>query len=246
MSDESQLRRRTLKSFAILIFGLIFAFAGFKFLQSREQVDGLPRPFRAMLNLNEGIWHGLLKPQRRDRPKGKVAKGTPARENGDIGLESEIDLSKWRLQVVAPIEGKPAEILSLTLDDIKKLPRTEIMNQFKCIEGWSEVMSFAGVKFSDFLAAYKIDPKYAYIGLETPDQEYYVSVDMKSMLSPETILAYEQNGEPLSLGHGAPLRLAIPNKYGVKNLKRIGRLEFSDTRPRDYWTEQGYDWFAGL
>ena len=41
-------------------------------------------------------------------------------------------------------------------------------------------------------------------------------------------------------------RLVIPVKYGIKNLKRIGKIFFSDKRPRDYWAEQGYDWFAGL
>jgi DMSO/TMAO reductase YedYZ molybdopterin-dependent catalytic subunit len=246
MSDGLNLKRRTWISFTVLIFGLVAAYGLFKFSQTREQVDGLPKPYRAALNLNESIWRGWLNPLKRDRPKGKVAKGQPARVNGDIGLESPIDLATWRLTVIAPIAGEPGEILSLSIEDIKKLPRTEIVNQFKCIEGWSETMSFAGVKVSDFLAAYKIDSKFEYIGLETPDQEYYVSVDMKSALSPETLLAYEQNGEPLSLEHGAPLRLVIPNKYGVKSLKRIGRMEFSDTRPRDYWTEQGYDWYAGL
>ena len=69
---------------------------------------------------------------------------------------------------------------------------------------------------------------------------------MKSALNPQTLLAYEQNGEPLTVAHGAPLRLYIPNKYGVKSLKRIGTITFSDTRPRDYWHEDGYDWFIGL
>ncbi len=50
----------------------------------------------------------------------------------------------------------------------------------------------------------------------------------------------------LATDHGAPLRLLIPTKYGIKNLKRVGTIYFTDERPRDYWAEQGYDWFAGL
>ena len=96
------------------------------------------------------------------------------------------------------------------------------------------------------------DPKnrpedlFPYVGLETPDGEYYVSVDMESMLHPQTLLADRMNGEPLRPDHGAPLRLIIPVKYGIKSLKRIGTLFFSETRPPDYWAEQGYDWFSGL
>lgn len=52
------------------------------------------------------------------------------------------------------------------------------------------------------------------------------------------------NDQPLTLEHGAPLRLAIPTKYGVKNIKRIGHITVAD-RASDYWEEQGYDWYSG-
>jgi DMSO/TMAO reductase YedYZ molybdopterin-dependent catalytic subunit len=65
-------------------------------------------------------------------------------------------------------------------------------------------------------------------------------------MHPQTLLAWEHNGKPLELNHGAPLRLAIPVKYGIKNIKRIGSIQYTNTRPGDYWYEEGYDWFAGL
>jgi DMSO/TMAO reductase YedYZ molybdopterin-dependent catalytic subunit len=68
---------------------------------------------------------------------------------------------------------------------------------------------------------------------------------MPSALHPQTILAYEMNGRPLAADHGAPLRLIIPLKYGIKHLKRIGVLYFSDSPPPDYWAERGYDYYAG-
>ena len=85
-----------------------------------------------------------------------------------------------------------------------------------------------------------------YISLETPDGDYYVGLDMASALHPQTLLCYEMNGQPLTSGHGAPLRLVVPVKYGIKNLKCIGKIDFSDSRPRDYWAERGYDWYAGF
>jgi DMSO/TMAO reductase YedYZ molybdopterin-dependent catalytic subunit len=80
----------------------------------------------------------------------------------------------------------------------------------------------------------------------TPDEKYYVGLDMPSAVHPQTILAYEMNGKPVPVNHGAPLRLIIPVKYGIKNLKRIGSIAFSDTRPPDYWAENGYDYYSGL
>jgi DMSO/TMAO reductase YedYZ molybdopterin-dependent catalytic subunit len=68
---------------------------------------------------------------------------------------------------------------------------------------------------------------------------------MPSALHPQTLLAYEMNGQPLSPDHGAPLRLVIPVKYGIKHIKRIGTVVFTDRRPADFWANRGYDWHAG-
>ena len=85
-----------------------------------------------------------------------------------------------------------------------------------------------------------------YLGLATPDEEYYVGIDMPSALHPQTILCYELNGKPLPMNQGFPLRLIIPVKYGVKSLKRIGTMYFGNERPPDYWAERGYDYYSGL
>lgn len=65
-------------------------------------------------------------------------------------------------------------------------------------------------------------------------------------MHPQTLLAYEHNGKALTGEHGAPLRLVIPVKYGIKNIKRIGSIQYTNEKPGDYWAEEGYDWFAGL
>ncbi len=84
-----------------------------------------------------------------------------------------------------------------------------------------------------------------FVGIETPDRAYYVGLDIESALHPQTLLAYEMNGAPLAALHGAPLRLAIPVKYGIKNIKRIGTIRYTNVRPADFWAERGYDWYAG-
>lgn len=82
--------------------------------------------------------------------------------------------------------------------------------------------------------------------MATPSGEYFVGLDMKSAMHPQTLLAYEKDGKPLDDDHGAPLRLVIPVKYGIKNIKRIGLIQYTDKKPSDYWANDGYDWFAGL
>ena len=68
----------------------------------------------------------------------------------------------------------------------------------------------------------------------------------ETLQNPQTLLAYQMNDELLNGKHGQPLRLIIPVKYGIKNLKRIGTIIFSNSRLRDYWAELGYDYFSGL
>jgi DMSO/TMAO reductase YedYZ molybdopterin-dependent catalytic subunit len=137
--------------------------------------------------------------------------------------------------------------LLLMLDHIRALPHVEMVTQLKCIEGWSEIVHWGGARLSDFIAAYHPDagslPKY--VGMDTPNGEYYVGLFREDALHPQTLLCYEMNGQPLSRDHGAPLRLVTPIKYGIKHLKQIGRISFTNEKPHDYWAENGYDWNAG-
>ena len=163
------------------------------------------------------------------------------RVNGAEGLPSDFDPRAWRLRVRGPDGSR-----TVTLDDIRRLPRVEMTTELKCIEGWSVIVNWAGARLSDFAAAYTAADPGRYVGIVTPDGGYYVALDMPSALHPQTLLCYEMNQRPLSIEHGAPLRLVTTVKYGIKSIKRIGTITFTDQRPPDFWFERGYDWFAGL
>ena len=149
--------------------------------------------------------------------------------------------------------------LLLTMEDVRNLPHIEMVTEFKCVEGWSEVVYWGGARMKDFLAAFPpktrsgrpfdantpLEDLPEYVGFETPDGEYYVGVESEVAMHPQTLLAYELNGAPLSMDHGAPLRLVTPLKYGIKQLKQIGRITYTDARPHDYWHERGYDYYVG-
>jgi len=140
--------------------------------------------------------------------------------------------------------------LLLTMADLMKLPKVEFVTEFKCIEGWSSVTQWGGVRLRDLMEMYppeKVngrDPRYVY--METPDGNYYGGYDMSAARHPQSLLVTEIGGQLLGQDHGAPLRLYMPIKYGYKQLKRIGLIAYMDTKPDDYWTKLGYDWYAGI
>ena len=134
-------------------------------------------------------------------------------------------------------------------DFIPKLQRHELVLQFKCIEGWSQIVQWAGVRFADFMEMFPpalIDgkePRYVY--METPDGDYYVGYDLHNLRHPQALLVTQMMGALLTQNHGSPLRLYTPTKYGYKQIKRIGLIAYTNEKPDDYWTKLGYDWYAG-
>jgi len=120
--------------------------------------------------------------------------------------------------------------------------------EHKCIEGWAQITNWGGARFSDFMALYadQLSDDITDVYLETPDGEYYVSVDIATMRHTQTLLAYENLGQPINTLNGAPLRLATPLKYGIKQIKRVGQIHFRTEQGGDFWGERGYDWYAGL
>lgn len=233
-------------------------YGGIRYLASRGDDLGVAWPFRRGYDFNESVWKDAFRSESRAPTFDPSRVLRPARLNGDLGLGEDFDPATWTLSLLG-VAGQD-EPVALTLHDIRSLPRHEITTQLCCIEGWSMVVTWTGARFSDLVEKYppntrsgeEPDPKgkpedlTRYVGMATPDGEYYVGLDLPSAMHPQTLLCYEMNGAPLTLAHGAPLRLAIPTKYGIKNIKRIGTITFTDDRPKDYWGEVGYDWYSGL
>ena len=242
--SEKQLRKRTIISFSVFVIMIAFAITGWKWLHKQPEDNGTPKPIRKVLNYNEGFFSKLYSNNRLAKTYPVSAAEKIVRVNGSDGMSAGFDPSAWKLKVVRA----PGDTLLITLDEIKALPKTEIVFDFKCIEGWSQVTHWGGVKFSDFVKKYNLtaQAQMNYVGLVTPDKGYYVGNDMPAMMHPQTLLCYEMNDAPLPMNQGYPLRLIIPVKYGIKHLKRIGTLFFSNTRPPDFWYERGYDYYAGL
>ena len=237
-------RRRSRRSLLVGGAATVAGLLGWRWVQTQPTDDNIPKVLRNTHELNESIWSGLF---RDDHLANTFArdKASVLRVNGRQGLRSEIDLERWELRV----EDDDGSLLGThSLEELRSLDQHDMTIEHKCIEGWSQITNWGGPRFSDFAALYAnrgvTNRKYVY--MSTPDDEYYVSVDMDTMLHPQTLLVHEMLGEPLDLDHGAPLRMATTLKYGIKQIKRIGLIRFTDKRVGDYWGERGYDWYAGL
>ncbi len=251
---NGQLRRMTRRGFAWGGAAVLAGSSAWKRVGSRAEEGMLRSPLRRILEAEEKLGRAAFNPGRLSRQFPDSLARMP-RVNGRYGIDLKLDPARWRLVVQGPAGSK-----SFTIADVKALPRVEVTTELRCIEGWSEVVTWTGARLVDLASATGLarrsgrpgdphaDPSdlLPYVSLTTPNAGYYVGLDIASALHPQTLLCYEMNGEPLTRPHGAPLRLAIPVKYGIKSLKQIGTIQFTDSRPADYWATKGYDWYAGF
>jgi DMSO/TMAO reductase YedYZ molybdopterin-dependent catalytic subunit len=165
-----------------------------------------------------------------DFPKYKISRRFPLAPAG------------WTLAV----GGLVAHPLALSLADLIRLPRTRTRVRHHCVEGWTAVASWDGVRLSELARLAGADPAAGYVEFRSFDSGYWSSWDRDSALHPQTILAYGMNGAPLSVEHGAPLRLHSAVKLGYKMVKYLTEVRFLPARTGGYWEDQGYEWFAGV
>jgi DMSO/TMAO reductase YedYZ molybdopterin-dependent catalytic subunit len=128
------------------------------------------------------------------------------------------------------------------------------ITRFVCVEGWSAIAWWAGLKFDDLLRAYPPMSQAKWARVESavnldasgnPDP-YFVSIDLETARHPQTLLVTHHDGQPLTVEHGAPLRLLVPVKLGLKNVKAITKIVYSVEEPKDYWEQYGYSSYDGI
>jgi DMSO/TMAO reductase YedYZ molybdopterin-dependent catalytic subunit len=152
---------------------------------------------------------------------------------------------------VLEVSGRVGKSLRLTVDDLKKLPVTTMRVQHFCIEGWSAVAEWTGVRVSEIakLAGAKDTECVEFRSFDAPTVEargYWSSWDRESAMHRHTLLAFGMNGQMLTPRHGAPVRLFGAVKLGYKNVKYLTEVNFLDRRTGGYWEDKGYEWFGGV
>lgn len=170
--------------------------------------------------------------------------------------------ASWRLTV----DGMVAHPLSLSVAELRRLPSRTQITRHDCVEGWSAIGGWTGVPLALLLRAAGVRPGAKYVmfycadnldgepskgGEQSPGQ-YYESIGLADAMHPQTLIAYDMNGKPLDVPHGAPLRLRVERQLGYKMAKYIQHIQVvSDFRGISgghggYWEDRGYDWYAGI
>ena len=158
------------------------------------------------------------------------------------------------------IDGLVERPLSLSLDDLRGRPAQSQITKHDCVEGWTSIGEWTGVRLETLLDEAGLKPEARYIVFhcfdaldqtETGDR-YYESIDLIDARHPQTILAYAMNGQTLPVPHGAPLRLRVERQLGYKHAKYIRRIEAVESFDHigggkgGYWEDRGYEWYAGI
>jgi DMSO/TMAO reductase YedYZ molybdopterin-dependent catalytic subunit len=177
---------------------------------------------------------------------------TPLKNNYNGATPDPGYISGWTLTLEGLASG-----LSISLDIRKLMNRFLVHEQITrlvCVEGWSAIAWWVGLRFDDVLRAYppKSQAKWARVESSVnldasgnPDP-YFASIDLATARHPQTLLVTHFNGQPLTVEHGAPLRLLVPMKLGLKNVKAVTRIVYSAEEPKDYWAQYGYSFYDGI
>ena len=197
-----------------------------------------------------------------DLSKTFYANGTTDPDDDAYNQAVDEKFANWRLI----IDGMVAKPMSLSLAALRLLPSRTQITRHDCVEGWSAIGQWTGVPLGLLLRAAGVSPsaKYAIFycadnldgepskgGQQAPGQ-YYESIGFADAYHPQTILAYDMNGHPLDVPHGAPLRLRVERQLGYKQAKYIQRISLTDTLTGingghgGYWEDRGYEWYAGI
>ena len=181
--------------------------------------------------------------------------GTTAPDNPAYMALAEKGFADYRLEV----DGLVERPMSLSLAGIREFPSRTQITRHDCVEGWSAIGKWKGARLGALLEAAHIKPdaRYVVFFCADPMEEgggslYYESIDLEDAFHPQTILAYELNGEPLPIKNGAPLRLRLERQLGYKMAKYVMRIEILDDLSGiaggkgGYWEDQGYEWYAGI
>ena len=222
-------------------------------LQALRMAEGLTRRAQRLLIPRDALApeYDVSQISRDFRPNGSV---DPAA--ADYVALRDGGFADYRLV----IDGLVERPLSLSLEELRARPARTQITKHDCVEGWTSIGQWTGVRLETLLDEAGLKPEARYVVFHCFDAlsqsedgvRYYESIDLIDARHPQTILAYDMNGETLGVPHGAPLRLRVERQLGYKHAKYIRRIEAVESFAHigrgqgGFWEDEGYDWFAGI
>ena len=256
------LRYQSRRDFLVFGAGALAALAGAGFLLPQDTLSrmGMRRDMGSpakewflnkALRIDDDVAEALYSGTR-SVPTYTKSQITSLRNNYNGATPDPGYVSGWKLTLDGLASG-----LSISLDIRDLLTRFSMHDQITrlvCVEGWSAIAWWVGLRFDDLLRAYPPMSQAKWALVESlvnldasgnPDP-YFMSLDLATARHPQTLLATHFNGQPLIVDHGAPLRLLVPVKLGLKNVKAVTSITYVAQEPRDYWAERGYSRYDGI
>jgi len=186
-----------------------------------------------MTSENRNTKHGRLPPGQ--KPIKRLLRwGTD--HPGITRSNPKIDLKTYTLEISGEVE-KP---LKLSWDEVLKLPKTQSVSDFHCVEGWSVLnCKWEGVRLSDVIELVKPKETARYVTFECADG-YTTSLSLEELSGRDVLLGYGLGDKPLEEGTGYPLRLVVPNKYAYKSALWVTKIRFTAKKELGYWEKLGY------
>ena len=260
MRDNRQSRRGVLKAGLASLTGLVLA--GCDKLSGGSVTNAL---FVAAEDLTLSVQRAILGRNTLAREFTEADISPHFKPNGSTDPQDETyrkmaadGFKDWTLK----IDGLVDHPFEISLAELRALPSRTQITRHDCVEGWSCIGKWTGVPLSTVLdrAGVKDTAKYVVFHCaDTMDDgaidgptPFYGSIDLVDAHHPQTILAYDMNGEPLKVPYGAPIRLRVERQLGYKQTKYIMRIELVESYAQfgdgqgGYWEDNGYDWYAGI
>ena len=152
----------------------------------------------------------------------------------------EVDGKDYKLEVGGLIDNKAP----WTVEQLYALPQVSQITRHICVEGWSAIGKWSGVRFSEFLRRVGADTRAKYVWFRCAEG-YSTSIDMATALHPQTQMTFKFDDQILPRKYGFPMKVRMPTKLGFKNPKHVMELAVTDKYLGGYWEDQGYNWFSG-
>ena len=272
--SSQALKAQTRRDFLIYGAGVALAAFGFVWLlpdETRGRIGLKPivatarkeRLLSKVLTFDDDVAEALYSPNRLVPTYSLSDAARELRNNYDGQTPAPDYIPDWELTVAGLASGK---VEKFKAEDIGRMVvdaggRQDQVTRLVCVEGWSQIAGWGGLRFADFLQKYPPMAGAKWVRLDSSvnldssgnSDPYYVSIDLETARHPQVLLATHQNDKnqqmvPLTVEHGAPLRLLVPMKLGLKNIKAITEITYLAHEPKDYWSDEGrgYSRYDGL
>jgi DMSO/TMAO reductase YedYZ molybdopterin-dependent catalytic subunit len=157
----------------------------------------------------------------------------PVLHAGDV---PDVDLASWTLTVTGEVE----QPLTLSYDELKALPATEVTTDIHCVTRWSRFDArFKGVHWRELAALSRPKPT-ARFAIAHAEAGFTANLPLEAIEDENALVVYEADGDPLTPEHGRPVRLVVPTRYFWKSAKWLRGIELSSIDKPGFWERYGY------